>query len=63
MSTPDVPAGLCARCRHARLIASRGGSTFVLCELSRTDPRFPRYPPLPVRQCPGFETLPEERAR
>ena len=31
------------------------GSRFVLCERSRTDPRFPRYPPLPVLRCAGFE--------
>jgi len=49
-------AGLCARCLHARLIVSGRGSRFVLCERSKTDARFPRYPPLPVRACAGFET-------
>ncbi len=29
-------------------------SVFSLCLLSRDDPRFPRYPPLPVGACPGF---------
>ncbi|MFN8180078.1 MAG: hypothetical protein U0167_19250 [bacterium] len=53
-------AGLCARCRHARSIASRRGSEFLLCERSRTDPRFARYPPLPVRECPGFESAEAE---
>jgi len=28
---------------------------FYLCERSRQDARFPKYPPLPVLQCPGFE--------
>ena len=47
--------GLCATCRHARRIVSDRGSTFVLCELSRTDARFVRYPHLPVVACTGFE--------
>jgi hypothetical protein len=48
-------AGLCNRCRHARPIQTRRGSSFVLCDLSRMDPRFPRYPVLPVIACAGFE--------
>lgn len=57
---PPIPptAGLCASCVHARLIVSGRGSQFVLCERSRTDPRFPRYPPLPVVACTGFERRP-----
>ena len=48
-------AGLCGGCAHARLIETRTGSRFILCELSRTDRRFPRYPALPVLACAGFE--------
>jgi hypothetical protein len=53
----DVPshAGLCASCRHARLVVSGRGSRFVLCERSRSDARFPRYPPIPVVACLGWE--------
>jgi len=47
--------GLCATCRHARRLANDRGSQFVLCERAKTDPRYPRYPPLPVRRCPGHE--------
>ncbi len=47
-------AGLCAGCVHARLIETRTGSRFVLCELARTDRRFARYPALPVLACAGF---------
>jgi hypothetical protein len=47
-------AGLCARCRHLRALASER-SVFVRCALAATDDRFPRYPPLPVRECSGFE--------
>lgn len=53
MSKPA--AGLCDRCRHQRLVRNTRGSTFSLCELSRTDPAFPRYPRLPVESCTGFE--------
>ena len=54
---PTIPlgAGLCAGCVHARLVVSGRGSRFVLCGRSRTDPRYPRYPPLPVRACSGFD--------
>ena len=45
---------MCGRCRNARVIASDRGSRFLLCELSRTDARFPRYPRLPVLACGGF---------
>ena len=47
--------GLCADCLHAKIIASSKGSKFLLCELSKSDPRFPKYPHLPVRQCPGYD--------
>ncbi len=51
----QIPAGLCDTCRHARIITSDRGSRFVMCERSQTDPSFPRYPPLPVRVCRGYE--------
>ena len=51
----DPRAGLCAGCRHSRVVTSKRGSGFRLCERSRTDPRFPRYPVLPVLRCDGFE--------
>ena len=47
--------GLCARCVHARRVTSARGSTFVLCGRSATDARFPKYPPLPVVRCAGYE--------
>ena len=45
--------GLCASCVYGRTI-SGARSAFWLCELSRTDPRFPRYPRLPVLRCDGY---------
>lgn len=49
--------GLCATCVHLRLLSSKR-SVFVRCGKSDDDPSFPRYPPLPVRACRGYE--PEE---
>jgi hypothetical protein len=46
--------GLCARCEHAQVIRNDRGSRFFLCLLSSTDPRFPKYPRLPVLSCVGF---------
>jgi hypothetical protein len=48
-------AGLCDSCRHQRLVPNTRGSVFSLCERSRAEPDFPRYPRLPVLRCPGFE--------
>ena len=31
------------------------GRQFVLCERSKSDPEFARYPRLPVLQCAGYE--------
>jgi hypothetical protein len=28
---------------------------FSLCRLSKVDPRFPKYPRLPVLECTGYE--------
>ena len=55
--TQAPPPGLCGGCRHSRVIKAARGSTFRLCERSTTDPRFRRYPNLPVLECVGFEPL------
>jgi len=46
--------GLCATCEHAKILSSDRGSTFYRCGLSDTDPRFRRYPTLPVLKCDGY---------
>jgi hypothetical protein len=52
------PAGLCADCRHQRLVPTTRGTVYSLCERSRSEPeRYPRYPRLPVRECAGFEPV------
>jgi hypothetical protein len=47
-------AGLCASCACARRVESSRGSLFFLCERSATDPRFAKYPRLPVQACAGY---------
>jgi hypothetical protein len=47
--------GLCGDCRHAERIESDRGSVFLRCQLALTDPRFPKYPRLPVLECSGYE--------
>jgi hypothetical protein len=53
-----APAGLCATCRHAAVLASRS-SVFLRCGMAEIAPSFPRYPRLPVLACKGYERLPE----
>ena len=50
---PD--AGLCADCRHRKENRTDRGSVFVYCRKSESDPRYPKYPSLPVLRCPGHE--------
>jgi Domain of unknown function (DUF6946) len=47
--------GLCSDCQHTLRITSSRGSTFYLCGRSAHDPKFPKYPRLPVIQCPGYD--------
>ena len=47
--------GICDSCAHQQLVANTRGSVFSLCLRSRTNPRFPRYPRVPVAACPGYE--------
>jgi hypothetical protein len=47
--------GLCDSCRHQRVVRNTRGSAFSLCERSKADPRYPKYPRVPVLECPGYE--------
>lgn len=49
--------GLCATCRHALVVRNDRGSTFVQCALARIDPRFAKYPPVPVMACTGHDKI------
>jgi hypothetical protein len=48
-------AGLCDTCVHQQVVRNTRGSVFSLCLRSRSDPAYPKYPPLPVLACPGHE--------
>jgi hypothetical protein len=50
---PDV--GLCSCCRWARRQTTTRGSRFWRCTRAEEDPRFLRYPRLPVLECVGYE--------
>lgn len=43
--------GLCEQCRHHRMVRSERQEVYLLCEYSRLDPRFEKYPRLPVLNC------------
>jgi len=54
MSEPaDDRVGLCASCVNARVVRTPR-SVFWRCALSETDPRFAKYPRLPVLACDGY---------
>ena len=49
--------GCCGSCRHAEL-KTAVRSVYVWCRRSKTDSRFPKFPQLPVIECPGHERFP-----
>jgi hypothetical protein len=51
---------LCETCGSMREVITPRGSRFLLCQLSRTDHAFPKYPPQPVIRCGGYQ--PKDRA-
>jgi hypothetical protein len=62
VTAPDPNTGLCPSCLHARRVPSARGSEFLLCARSRQDPLYPKYPCLPVTNCPGYEQRPPSGA-
>jgi hypothetical protein len=57
-----VAAGLCASCKWVRLVTSVRQTTFYMCQLSATDPAYPKYPRLPVLDCAGYVRVDPEPA-
>ena len=54
--TLDRSAGLCATCRHLRVIVSDRGARYYLCRRSEEPGSpYPRYPRIPMLLCPGHE--------
>jgi hypothetical protein len=50
-----MKAGLCDECSWQRIVGNTRGSRFSMCERSKVDERFAKYPRLPVERCPGYE--------
>ena len=50
---------LCETCASMREVVTPKGSRFLLCQLSRTDPAYPKYPPQPVLRCDGYRPIEE----
>jgi hypothetical protein len=45
---------LCETCARMREVVTPKGSRFLLCQLSQTEPDYPKYPAQPVRRCDGY---------
>ena len=60
MNDLDPDVGLCSCCRWARETTTARGSRFWRCTRAEEDPRFVRYPRLPVLECPGYEETVDE---
>ena len=61
-SDETAPVGLCLDCLNVKVVRSDRGSTFYSCRLSASDPRFPKYPRLPVLSCSGYLQKPQPDA-
>jgi hypothetical protein len=46
---------LCEKCALMREIITPKGSRFLLCQLSKTNRAYQKYPPQPVIRCDGYE--------
>jgi hypothetical protein len=40
---------------HQQIVRNTRGSVFSLCTRSKTEPEYPKYPRVPVRECRGHE--------
>jgi hypothetical protein len=45
---------LCETCALMREVVTPKRSRFLLCQLSKTDLAYPKYPPQPVVRCDGY---------
>ena len=46
---------LCETCASMLAVVTPKGSRFLLCQLSRIDPAYPKYPPQPIVRCAGHQ--------
>lgn len=42
-------------CAAMREVITPKGSRFLLCQMSKSDPTYPKYPPQPVARCDGYQ--------
>jgi hypothetical protein len=52
---------LCEICAWMRQVVTPRGSRFLLCQLSQTNPAYPKYPPQPVIHCKGYQAEGEKQ--
>lgn len=45
----------CETCVAMQEVVTPKRSRFLLCQRSRTDPYYPKYPPQPILRCGGYE--------
>jgi len=50
---------MCDTCAHRQVVRTGRGSEFTLCQRSKDDPSYPKYPRLPVVRCRGHEPCDE----
>jgi len=46
---------LCEWCASMREVITPKGSRFLLCQLSISNPDYPKYPPQPIVTCDGYQ--------
>jgi hypothetical protein len=46
---------LCETCALMRAVITLKGSRFLMCQLSQTNPAYPKYAPQPVVRCDGHQ--------
>jgi len=47
--------GLCKSCRFRAVVRTSRGRDFWRCRRAETDPKFRKYPRIPVEACSGYE--------
>lgn len=56
-SKPKINPGLCGTCASMRDVVNENGHHYFLCNLSKMDVRYPKYPKLPMVNCDGYKKI------
>jgi hypothetical protein len=66
----EVPVGavamihsLCETCAWRREVVTPKRSRFLLCQLSQTNPAYPKYPLQPIVRCDGYQQKQQTKER